>query len=231
MSTAQATQERSDSLTFSERLKAGTRSSHDAAEAHDFSQALVSGTLPRHGYVALAAQHYFIYSALEEVAETLADHPVGGAVYFPELHRVPALERDLAFLCGPDWRDTITPLPTTRAYTDRIRWTVHWPAGFIAHHYTRYLGDLSGGQFIKKVVQRTYGFDDGAGFEFYVFDRLGSLPRFKNGYRAALDALELDEAEQRRAVEEARLAYRFNNEMMAELDRSHPLPRTPDHAS
>ncbi len=35
----------------------------------------------------------------------------------------------------------------------------------------------------------------------------------------------------RDAFEEARLAYRFNNEMMAELDRSHPLPRTPDHAS
>lgn len=228
MSTTQATQERSDSLTFSERLKAGTRSSHDAAEAHDFSQALVSGTLPRHGYVALAAQHYFIYSALEEVAETLADHPVGGAVYFPELHRVPALERDLAFLCGPDWRDTITPLPTTRAYTDRIRWTVHWPAGFIAHHYTRYLGDLSGGQVIKRVVQRAYGFTDGAGFEFYIFDRLDSLPRFKKNYRAVLDALDLDEAEQTRVVDEVRQAYQFNSELMAELNRSLALASSSD---
>ena len=231
MSTAQATQQQPTSLTFSERLRSDTWQAHGAAEAHDFSRALLSGILPREGYVALVVQHYFIYTALEEVSQALADHPVGGAVHFPELHRVPALERDLAFLCGPDWREALAPLPATRAYAERIRWTADWPAGFIAHHYTRYLGDLSGGQFIKKVVQRTYGFDDGAGFEFYVFDRLGSLPRFKNGYRAALDALELDEAEQRRAVEEARLAYQFNNEMMAELDRSHPQPSTPDHAS
>lgn len=144
-------------------------------------------------------------------------------MYFPELHRVPALERDLAFLLGPDWRDTITPLPTTRAYTDRIRWTVNWPAGFIAHHYTRYLGDLSGGQVIKRVVQRAYGFTDGLGFEFYVFDQLSSLPKFKKNYRAVLDSLDLDEAEQLRVVEEVRRAYQFNNELMAELHRSSAL--------
>ncbi|KUP98422.1 biliverdin-producing heme oxygenase [Thermobifida cellulosilytica] len=218
MSTAQATQQRPDSsLSLSERLRTDTRQDHDSAESNSFAKALLAGTLPREGYTALAVQHYFIYTALEEVAQSLATHPVGGAVYFPELHRVPALERDLAFLCGPDWRDTITPLPSTRAYAERIRWTADWPGGFIAHHYTRYLGDLSGGQFIKRVVQQTYGFDDGAGIEFYVFDQLGSLPRFKKSYRAAVDALNLDEAEQQRIIEEAHVAYRFNTEMMNEL--------------
>ncbi|MEY9215494.1 biliverdin-producing heme oxygenase [Thermobifida halotolerans] len=224
MSTAQ---EHPESPTFSERLKTGTWQAHGAAEAHGFSQALLSGSLPREGYVDLVAQHHFVYVALEEVAQALADHPVGGAVHFPELRRVPALERDLAFLLGPDWRDAVVPLPATRAYAERIRWTAEWPAGFVAHHYTRYLGDLSGGQFIRRVVQRAYGLDDGSGLEFYVFDRIGSLPRFKNGYRAALDALDLDEDEQHRAVEEARLAYRFNSEMLADLDRSHTSSRTP----
>lgn len=225
MSAAHPTQEHLETTAFSERLKAGTWRAHEGAEEHGFAQALIAGELPHAGYADLVAQHYFLYTALEETGRALADDPVGRAVYFPELHRLPALERDLAFLYGPEWRTTATARPSTLAYAERVRQASKWPPGFVAHHYTRYLGDLSGGQIIKKTVRRAYGFHGDEGTEFYVFDQIRSLPKFKNGYRAALNALKLDDADQQRVIDEVHHAYRLNNEMMADLGRFHTPAR------
>lgn len=204
---------------FSEELKAATWSSHEAAEDHGFAQDLLAGRLPREGYAALVAQHYFAYLALEEAARALADDPVAGAVVFPELYRVPALERDLAALYGPGWRDAIRPNRATVTYAARIRQMLDWPAGYVAHHYTRYIGDLSGGQFIRRIAVQTYGFAENKGVEFYVFDGLGSLPRFKDSYRRRIDELGLEPGERERVIAETRLAYQLNVEVMAALAR------------
>ena len=92
-----------------------------------------------------------------------------------------------------------------------------WPAGFIAHHYTRYLGDLSGGPFIAAAIRRAYGLSGTAGTSFYVFDGLGSPARFKQRYRQALDDVGWPADERHRFVDEVHLAYRFNTEVLADL--------------
>ena len=98
---------------------------------------------------------------------------------------------------------------------------VDHPEGFVAHHYTRYMGDVSGGQFIRRVAVEAYGFERGAGTAFYDFRALGSLPRFRSDYRDRLDSLELDEAAAGLLIEETRLAYRLNTEVLADLGRHH----------
>lgn len=205
--------------TFSERLRAATWSDHQAAEDHGFTRALMDGTLPLDGYTGMVAQHYFAYVALEETGRRLADDPVAGRFHYPELERVPALVRDLEHLLGADWHDRIAPTPATRTYAARIEQMAHHPEGFVAHHYTRYMGDVSGGQFIRRTAARTYGLTDAAGVSFYVFDALGSLPRFRAGYRERLDSLDLDGAAAARLVAETRLAYQFNTEVFADLGR------------
>jgi heme oxygenase len=204
---------------FSERLRAATWSDHQAAEDHGFTRALMDGTLPLAGYTGMVAQHYFAYVALEEVGRRLADDPVAGRFHRPELERVPALVRDLEHLLGADWRGRISPTPATRTYAARIEQMADHPEGFVAHHYTRYMGDVSGGQFIRRTAARTYGLTDAAGVSFYVFDGLGSLPRFRAGYRERLDSLDLDGAAASRLVAETRLAYQFNTEVFADLGR------------
>jgi len=94
-----------------------------------------------------------------------------------------------------------------------------WAGGFIAHHYTRYLGDLSGGQAIARLVSRQHGFE-GDGVAFYDFAELGPIPHFKKAYREALDSLgaELSDAERQRMCDEVREAYRFNTETFRDLD-------------
>lgn len=206
---------------FSERLKAATWGDHSAAEHHGFTKALLEGELSLDGYTAMVAQHYFAYIALERVGLALVDDPVAGRFHYPELERVPALEADLEHLLGTDWADRVSPSLATRTYAARIEQMVDHPEGFIAHHYTRYMGDVSGGQFIRRIAAKTYGFTDGAGVAFYDFGTLGSLPKFRSGYRERLDALPLDEETAAFLVRETRLAYQLNTEVLADLGRRH----------
>ena len=76
----------------------------------------------RDDYIALVAQHWFIYEALEAAADSIKDDPVASTFVSDKLTRLPALEADLAFLIGPDWRDTITPLPATQRRMPPGRW-------------------------------------------------------------------------------------------------------------
>ncbi|WP_116244206.1 heme oxygenase (biliverdin-producing) [Nocardiopsis sp. FIRDI 009] len=217
--TVQATTSQDAGVPFSERLKAATWQDHEAAEYHGFTRALLGGTLPIDGYTAMVAQHYFAYAALEDLGRALADDPVAGRFQWPGLPRVPALVRDLEHLLGPGWRDRISPSPPTRTYVARIEQMADHPEGFVAHHYTRYMGDVSGGQFIRQVAARAYGLTH-EGLSFYVFDELGSLPRFRSDYRQRLDALGLDPAAADRLVRETRLAYQLNTEVLADLGRT-----------
>ncbi|MDA0562882.1 biliverdin-producing heme oxygenase [Streptomonospora sp. S1-112] len=202
-------------------MRQATWSDHGDAEQHGFVQALLEGALPRAAYAAMLAQHYFVYAALEEVGDALAADPVAGRIHFPALRRVPALHRDLTALYGPDWRDRIAPTAPTRAYTARVEAAAADPARYVAHHYTRYMGDLSGGRFFRKAAERAYGIDAGSGTAFFDFPGLGSLPRFKEGYRRRLDGMDLDAAARRRVVAETRLAYRLNADVLADLGRAH----------
>lgn len=204
---------------FSEVLRNATWSDHESAEDEGYLKALMAGRLSREAYGELVAQHYFAYVALDNASRALADNPVAGPFVFPVLYREEALIRDLETIYGADWRSRIEPSRPTRTLVARIEQVADWPGGYIAHHYTRYMGDLSGGQFIRMELQKIYGYQPGGGVDFYLFDEVGSLPRFKNDYRARLDALPVDEAEKQRIIGETRLAYQLNTEVLADLGR------------
>lgn len=203
-------------IPFSQALRERTWSSHGQSEGAGFMTDLMRGTGTRDDYVALVAQHFFIYEAIEAVAAGLSDDPVASAFITPQLTRLPAITADLEFLIGADWREQITPLPTTQRYVDRITEVATWPGGFIAHHYTRYLGDLSGGQHIYKVMQRHFGFETN-GVGFYIFDQIASPAEFKDTYREQLDAVDWSPEERERVIDEVLLAYRFNTELFEGL--------------
>ncbi|MEV8634519.1 biliverdin-producing heme oxygenase [Streptosporangium sp. NPDC051023] len=204
---------------FSEVLRNATWSSHESAEDESYLKALMEGRLSAEAYGEMVAQHYFAYVALDNASKALADDPVAGPFVFPALYREEALVRDLETIYGSGWRSRIEPSMPTRTLVARIEQVASWPGGHIAHHYTRYMGDLSGGQFIRMELQKIYGYQRDGGVDFYRFDEVGSLPRFKNDYRARLDALPVDEAEKQRIIGETRLAYQLNTEVLADLGR------------
>jgi heme oxygenase (biliverdin-producing, ferredoxin) len=201
---------------LSVRLRHETRLVHDAAQRNGFLNALAAGQLPGEAYAELTAQHWFVYEALELAGSTMSDDPVVAAFVFPELLRLPALEADLAFLLGPRWMDQIAALPATTTYCTRLRDVANGSAtGFVAHHYTRYLGDLSGGQYLGPAIARSYGLT-GDGHRFFAFPGVDPAA-FKNYYRTLLDSLPWSLAEQGEFLDEVDEAYRLNIGLLDEL--------------
>lgn len=204
-------------IPFSQALRERTWSSHGDSEGAGFMSDLMQGKGTKDDYIAMVVQHYFIYEALEGAEAAFAGDLVASAFITPRLTRLPAIEADLDFLIGEGWREQITPLPTTLRYVERINTVAAtWNGGFIAHHYTRYLGDLSGGQHIRRLMQRHFGFDTN-GVGFYFFDEIASPKDFKDTYREQLDAVDWSTEERERVIDEVLIAYRFNTELFEDL--------------
>ncbi len=204
-------------IPFSQLVRERTRSAHEAAESSPFITELLGGSGTREHYVALMEQQYFVYQALEAVADVMMKDPVVAAFAHPALTRMPAIEADLEFLIGPDWFDRVAPLDATRAYVDLIYAISGWAGGFVAHHYTRYLGDLSGGQVIRTLLQRRFGFETN-GVGFYLFAGIAKPKDFKDTYRAQLDAVDWDAEERERVLAEVNRAFELNRGVFAALD-------------
>lgn len=65
---------------------------------------------------------YEIYKALEEELDNNCNHPSIAPIYFPtELARLEAIEKDLEYICGQDWRETIVVPAATQRYCHRLR--------------------------------------------------------------------------------------------------------------
>ncbi len=200
-------------------LRDGSRQEHQDAEGSAFVTALMDGHINEEGYATFLAQVAAIYAALEETGRALAGDTFADAVLDDALLRCPAIERDLEFWAARNGQSPDpTPAPATRAYVDRIDAAQEWGGLFVAHHYTRYMGDLSGGQAIGRVIGRTYGLDDGRGREFFAFPAIPKPKPYKDGYRARLDALPVDDAQRARMLAEVKVAFAMNGAIFAELN-------------
>ncbi|WP_330183815.1 biliverdin-producing heme oxygenase [Nocardia sp. NBC_01503] len=207
------------STPFSTLIRSATEQQHAEAEHSTFMKDLLTGQLGVEAFYRYTSQLWFVYSALEKHSAALASDPVAGPFIKPELNRLAALEADLAYLGGPRWRDELTALNTTAAYAARIEeCATQWPAGYVVHHYTRYLGDLSGGQVIRGTAEKLWDLPKkGDGVRFYVFDQITNPAAFKRDYRDALDALPIEGADVERVLDEARLAFTMNTNVFRDL--------------
>ncbi|MBM4639615.1 biliverdin-producing heme oxygenase [Rhodococcus hoagii] len=203
---------------FAERIKSETDAAHRATEQSRFVGDLLAGKLTEEGYAALLAQTYLVYEALERAAEPHVADPIAAPFITDDLVRLPSLAADLEFLLGPGWRDQVVATPATAAYVARLEEVAFDSAAdFVAHHYLRYMGDLSGGQIIRRMLERAYGYEVD-GLRFYIFDRIAKPKVFKDEYRANLDAAPLSPEEQARFIAEVNLAYGLNGALFADLE-------------
>lgn len=203
---------------LSVELKTATAQAHDQAEHSEFMSQLMEGKLDINAFIALQQQSWLFYSALEEAVAVVRANGFATELLDPALDRKATLAADLEKLSGADWQDKIVTLPATKEYISRleeIRDTQDGPR-VLAHHYVRYLGDLSGGQVIARMMQRHYNAPTDA-LSFYSFDEIGKLKPYKDAYRAKLDALVLTEEERGRLLLEAGDAFMFNYNLFANL--------------
>ncbi|WP_433612930.1 heme oxygenase (biliverdin-producing) [Prescottella agglutinans] len=203
---------------FAERIKAETDAAHRATEQSRFVGDLLGGKLTKEGYAALLAQTYLVYEALERAGDTHAEDALAAPFIAAELIRLPSLAADLEFLLGPQWRDALVATPATARYVAHLEEVAFTsPADFVAHHYLRYMGDLSGGQIIRRMLERAYGYEVD-GLRFYIFEEIAKPKVFKDEYRAKLDQAPLTAEQQSRFIDEVNLAYGLNGALFADLE-------------
>lgn len=204
-------------------LRSETARAHERAEGTAFVGALVDGTLPLAGHVDLLAQLHGVYAALERAAVGHRRTPHGAQVAPAGLDRAPAIAHDLAVL-APGYE--VRLLPAARAYAARVTTVGADLGAWVAHAYTRYLGDLSGGRVLRGAVQRHHGVPDD-GVTFYDFPGLPKPKVFKDEYRARLDALPFDAAARAAVAVEACVAFELNTALLSELGARHLPARSP----
>ena len=205
---------------FSELIRSATFADHETAARSGFMTALFEERLPVASYASMVAQHHFAYEVLEDAGDAMSGHPVAGPFVVESLRRLPSLEADLVSLLGADWRSRVVESEATRRYCERMAEVCFTePERFVAHHYTRYMGDLSGGQMIGRLARRVYDLEPGAGAAFYEFPGIDDLGAFKDSYRLKLDAAPWTEPERARLLDEIARSYRLNTEVFTDLDR------------
>ncbi|WP_143965309.1 heme oxygenase (biliverdin-producing) [Gordonia zhaorongruii] len=206
-------------------MKRGSAVEHEDAEGSTFMTALLDGRMSAAGYIAYLQRLRPVYAALESKARELRSDPIAALIVDPALDRLPAIDADLTHWMRITANESLSPpaSPATVAYIERIDITSQWAGGFVAHHYTRYLGDLSGGQAIGRILDRTFDLN-GAGTDFYKFDAVGKVKPYKDDYRARLDRIGASMPFEGRAqlVDEVKAAFRLNQALFAELSEVFP---------
>lgn len=200
-------------------MKEGSGAEHVAAEQSAFVSELVAGRVTGRGYSEYLLRLRVVYAALEDAMRARRKEPMVAAVYDPALERLAAIDADLRHWRTDGTRDVESPAAT--AYGERLA-TLTWGGSLLAHHYTRYLGDLSGGRVIFKALERTFDLR-GVGLAFYEFP-VRPKP-YKDAYRARLDALRPSARDVDRIVDEVRLAFGLNHALLDELAEHIPRRR------
>ncbi|MBW4577434.1 MAG: heme oxygenase (biliverdin-producing) [Aphanothece sp. CMT-3BRIN-NPC111] len=201
------------------KLREGTKKAHTMAENVGFVKCFLKGVVEKNSYRKLVANLYFVYSAMEEEMERHKQHPILSTVLFPELNRKESLEQDLYYYYGANWREQVAPSAAAQSYVQRIREvSATAPELLLAHFYTRYLGDLSGGQILKGIAQRAMNLSDGNGTAFYEFQDIPDEKAFKAKYRQAMNDLPIDDATADKIVDEANAAFGMNMKLFQELE-------------
>lgn len=208
----------------SERLRTETRGLHTAAERSAFMQALLGGKLDRPAYCALLRSLHTVYAALEPALLRHADDPLIVSVFQPALRRLPSLEQDLLTLDGPGWPDGFEPAPAALDYASRIRaLEENAPGLLLAHAYVRYLGDLSGGQTLRRIVAGSAGIGDAVAVSFYDFGDAAQVRALTRAFRHGLSTLRPSAAVGDALVAEATLGFGLHLRLFEELAERHGL--------
>ena len=198
-------------MSIAAQMRQSSAADHKNAESMHFIKHLMEGQLTAQDYVRYLNQLAYVYQALERKLPLEAEMP-----YSPALSRFDSIIEDLTELGIEDFAQT-PMLSATADYVNRLNeiGSVE-DVRLVAHHYTRYLGDLSGGQAIGALVRRHYGLTE-TQTSFYHFAEIENIVRFKEQYRESLDQLVLTESELEELLNEVQLAFRLNQGLFAEL--------------
>ena len=204
-------------ISLVQRLRRATRDLHTRAERTGIVATILDGTATRTGYALYLRNLLPAYQAMEHALEQHRDTPGIGALAWPALYRAPGIIADLADLAGPNGPESLPLLPAAERYAARIAWAGSGDGGLLlAHAYTRYLGDLSGGPILARRLGQIFGPDFRA-TAFMAFPAIGDVGVFANAFRASLNHAFDRVANPEDVVREALIAFALNIGLSCEV--------------
>lgn len=203
-------------LPLAQALRESTAALHREAERAGFMGELLRGRVTRGGYSALLRNLHALYLKLETHLTRHATEPAIARAWLPELAREAALASDLEALHGAHWEREIPLQPAMIGYVLRLDDLAQTaPRVLLSHAYVRYLGDLSGGQIVRRVIASALDLGEGSGQAFYQFSEAPGLLAAR--LRSAFDAIALEPEERAQLLDEARHAFRIHVALFEQL--------------
>lgn len=202
---------------ISTTLYLATKALHHEAETTGVIRHLLRGKASRDGYIMLMRNVLPAYRALEDGLAQHRDNPLLSELSTFDFDRAGAAEADLRAMCGGGY-DRVPLLPEGEAYAARIVDAAQGDgARLIAHAYTRYLGDLSGGQILRRLLKKSLDLQENE-VSFYDFPRFHDLAALKNDYRDAIDRAGALAPDADAIVAEGERAFQLNIDVSCAVD-------------
>jgi heme oxygenase (biliverdin-producing, ferredoxin) len=200
----------SQSAGLSQALRERTAALHRQAQRTGIMRDILRWQAAPATYALLLRNLWPVYAELERALERVPPARGAGRFARPVLYRAAAIARDLAALHGPGWAAELPLLAPGEHYAACV---AEAAAGdgerLIAHAYTRYLGDLSGGQLIGAILSKRFGLEPDQN-AFFLFEGGVPVETLRTEFRRDLDLAGAEISSIPAVVAEAARAFQCN---------------------
>ena len=203
-------------FSFVDRMKRETWDEHEASKDSPFAQTIMSGELGKQAFVEWQKALYPVYETLEDILKKMRKtDPTIHIFDHRKLDRADSIYTDLLEF-GVDPIAEPTTLKSIPPYLEAIKKASEETPRLMAYHYTRYMGDMNGGQVIAMRMNKVYGIDKSA-MSCYDFSQLGDLYHYRKQYKTLLELVPWTEEQRESFIDEAKTAYKINEQLFNEL--------------
>ena len=199
-------------MELSTQLRQASHDLHGVAERSELMASLMRGKLSRHEYTLWLLNLQAIYVALES---GLARAAALACMDFTPLYRTGAISNDMAYLVPTADMELCE---ATRRYVAHLNeLSASNSLLLLAHAYVRYLGDLHGGQLLRRCVARVLQVDGPQGLDFYDFGTPERVAELIQNFRDGINVLTLEAPQAEALAQEARLGFTLHIELFQQL--------------
>lgn len=200
---------------FIDRMKEETLEAHDESKDSGFAVTIMSGEWSPLAFVEWQRALYPVYNTLETVLRKNRKDPILSIFDHRKLDRSERILHDLSTYNVDPVLDP-SPLPCVQDYVACVADTDGSTPRVLAYHYTRYMGDMIGGQVIARSMKEKYGMSEDS-LTCYDFSELGDLHHYRKNYKILIELLPWSDEEREQFVDEIKTAYKINAVLFEQL--------------
>lgn len=200
---------------FIDRMKEETLEAHDESKDSGFAVTIMSGEWSPLAFVEWQRALFPVYNTLETILKKNRKDPILSIFDHRKLDRSDRILHDLATY---DVDPILDPslLPCVQDYVACVAATDGNTPRILAYHYTRYMGDMIGGQVIARSMKEKYGMSEDS-LTCYDFSEIGDLHHYRKNYKILIELLPWSDQEREDFVDEIKTAYQINAVLFQEL--------------